>query len=137
MPTVHRIHDRLTPLIAKFLEPPGGPRSDLWLIPLEDHTQTECSKNYRRSVNVQFTFRARDRHVVAVGDAWTGNRNDIVVFRATMAGQVADHRLTIGDGAPGSLLALFARGRLRHVEEDMVDLRPSPTSYERASRPSR
>lgn len=102
--TVHRILDRLTPLIGKLLEPPGGSRSDLWvvdgtLIPVEDHTQTECSKNYRRSVNVQFTFRARDRRVIAVGDAWPGNRNDIVVFRATMAEQVAGHRLTIGDGA--------------------------------------
>ncbi|MER7959909.1 hypothetical protein ABTY94_35115, partial [Streptomyces sp. NPDC096030] len=31
-----------------------------------------------------------------VGDAWTGNRNDIAVFRETMADQLAGHRLTIG-----------------------------------------
>jgi hypothetical protein len=102
--TVHRILDRLTPLVAGLLEPPGGSRSDLWavdgtLIPVEDQKQTKCSKNYRRSVNVQFVFRVRDRRVVAVGDAWTGNRNDIVVFRETMADQVNDHRLLIGDGA--------------------------------------
>lgn len=102
--TVHRILDRMTPLVAGLLEPPGGSRSDLWvvdgtLIPVEDHTQTECSKNYRHSVNVQFTFRARDRRVIAVGDAWTGNRNDIIVFRATMAAQFAGHQLTIGDSA--------------------------------------
>ncbi len=81
MATVHCILDRLTPLVAQLLEPPGGSRSDLWvvdgtLIPVEDQTMTECSKNYRRSVNVQFTFRARDRRVIAVGDAWTGNRKD-------------------------------------------------------------
>ncbi|MCX5198953.1 hypothetical protein OOK31_34570 [Streptomyces sp. NBC_00249] len=50
-------------------------------------------------MNLQFTFHARDRRVVAVGDAWTGNRNDIVVFRETMADQLAGHRLLIGDGA--------------------------------------
>lgn len=101
---MHRIIDCMTPLVAGLLEPPGGNRSDLWvvdgtLIPVEDHTMTECSRNYRRSVNVQFVFRARDRRVIAVGDAWTGNRNDIIAFRATMAEQVAGHRLTTGDGA--------------------------------------
>jgi hypothetical protein len=102
--TVHRVIDRITPLTVQLLEPPGGSRSDLWvvdrtLIPVEEHKVTACSKNYRRSVNVQFTFRACDRRVTAVGDAWTGNRNAIIVFRATMADQVAGHRLTIGDGA--------------------------------------
>ncbi|MBT2491237.1 transposase [Streptomyces sp. ISL-96] len=102
--TVHRIIDRLTPLIAQLLDPPDDRRSELWvvdgtLIPLHDQTKTAKSKNYRRSVNVRFTFRARDRRVMAVGDAWPGNRNDIIVFRATMAEQVAGHRLTIGDGA--------------------------------------
>ncbi|MDO0916221.1 transposase [Streptomyces sp. DT2A-34] len=71
---------------------------DSTLVPVEDQKQ-KCSKNYRRSVNVRFTFRARDRRVVAVGDAWTGNCNDIVVFRETMADQLAGHCLTIGDGA--------------------------------------
>ncbi|WP_050374514.1 transposase [Streptomyces acidiscabies] len=102
--TAHRILDRLTPLIAGLLDPPDGHRSDLWavdgtLIPVHDQTRTAKSKNYRRSVNIQFTFRARDRRVMAVGDAWPGNRNDIIVFRETMAEQVAGHRLTIGDGA--------------------------------------
>ncbi|MBT2401623.1 transposase family protein [Streptomyces sp. ISL-100] len=102
--TVHRIIDRLTPLIAQLLDPSDDRRSELWvvdgtLIPLHDQTKTAKSKNYRRSVNVQFTFRARDRRVMAVGDAWPGNRNDIIVFRATMAEQVAGHRLAIGDGA--------------------------------------
>ncbi|NXY93947.1 transposase family protein [Streptomyces sp. BR123] len=61
--TVHRIIDRLTTLVAGLLEPPDGSRSDLWvvdgtLIPVEDQSQTKCSKNYRRSVNVQLVFRA-------------------------------------------------------------------------------
>lgn len=46
--TVHRILDRLTPLVTGLLEPPGGSRSDLWivdgtLIPVEDHTMTELT----------------------------------------------------------------------------------------------
>ncbi|MCJ0871675.1 transposase family protein [Streptomyces sp. AP-93] len=70
--TVRRVLDHLTPLIAGLLEPPEGRRSDLWvvdgtLIPVEDQTMTSCSKNYRRSVNVQIAFRVRDRRVVAVG----------------------------------------------------------------------
>lgn len=62
-------------------------------------TTAACSKNYRRSVNFQVTIHARDRRVIAVGDDWPGNRNDIVVYRATMADQLAGHRLIIGDGA--------------------------------------
>ncbi|MDO0913919.1 transposase family protein [Streptomyces sp. DT2A-34] len=30
--TVHRILERLTPLVAALLEPPGGSRSDLWVV---------------------------------------------------------------------------------------------------------
>ncbi|GAB2996036.1 hypothetical protein GCM10023080_072800 [Streptomyces pseudoechinosporeus] len=48
---------------------------------------------------MQVTIRAKDRRVIAVGDSWPGNRNDIVVFRAAMANQAAGHRLLIGDGA--------------------------------------
>ncbi|WP_338683262.1 transposase family protein [Streptomyces acidiscabies] len=102
--TVHRVIDRIAPLVAQLLEPPDNHRSDLWavdgtLIPVEEYKQSARSKNHRRSVNVQLVFRVRDRRVVAVGNAWPGNRNDIVVFRATMAGRVAGHRLTIGDDA--------------------------------------
>ncbi|MFF5974133.1 transposase family protein [Streptomyces sp. NPDC012769] len=96
--TVHRVIDRMTPLVAGLLEPPGGRRSDLWVVdgtpaPGHDRTMAACSKNYRRSVNFQVTIRARDRRIVAVGDNWLGNRNDIVVYRATMADQVTRHRL--------------------------------------------
>ncbi|MBT2508080.1 hypothetical protein J7I98_19750 [Streptomyces sp. ISL-98] len=63
-------------------------------------------------MNIQFTFRARDRRFIAVGDSWPGNRNDIVVFRATMAEQVAGYRLLIGDGAYRSALeAITSRNK--------------------------
>ncbi|WP_159031161.1 transposase family protein [Streptomyces acidiscabies] len=66
--TVHRIPDRLTPLIAGLLDLPDKHRSDLrvvdgTLIPMHDQTRTAKWKNHRRSVNIQFTFRARDRRI--------------------------------------------------------------------------
>ncbi|MGA5063512.1 helix-turn-helix domain-containing protein [Streptomyces exfoliatus] len=46
--TVHRIIDRMTPLVAALLEPPGGSSAlcavDVTLIPVEDQSQTKCSK---------------------------------------------------------------------------------------------
>jgi hypothetical protein len=63
-----------------------------------DHTRSALCKNYRRSVNVQAVVRRRDRRVVAVGEAWPGNRNDSVVFRATVGPKVTKHSRLIGDG---------------------------------------
>ncbi|WP_171075051.1 hypothetical protein [Nonomuraea basaltis] len=44
--------------------------------------------------------RALDRRVLDVGDAWPGNRNDIVLYRNTVAKYpaVAGHRRLSGDG---------------------------------------
>jgi DDE family transposase/DDE superfamily endonuclease len=110
--TAHRVLADLAPPLAALLGPPPADRRELWLvdgtlIPVHDHTRTAKSKNYRRSVNVQLVTRARDRRVVAVGAGWPGNRNDVVVFRATLADRVAasGHRRLAGDGgyrgAPG------------------------------------
>ncbi|MEU1599077.1 transposase family protein [Streptomyces sp. NPDC005708] len=41
---------------------------------------------------------ARDRRVVAVKDAWPGNRNDNVVFRETLQKTLPDHPRLSGDG---------------------------------------
>jgi hypothetical protein len=41
--------------------------------------------------------RARDRRVVAVGGAWSDNRNDIVVFRETLSQSLPDHPRVSGD----------------------------------------
>ncbi|MGI5144025.1 MULTISPECIES: transposase [unclassified Streptomyces] len=72
---------------------------DSTLIPVHDQQRTAKSKNYRRSVNVQILCRARDRRVVAVGDAWPANRNDVVVFRETLATTLPrDHPRLSGDG---------------------------------------
>jgi Helix-turn-helix of DDE superfamily endonuclease len=101
--TVHRVITQLTRRVAGLLAPITN-RRDLWvidgtLIPVHDHTVTAKSKNYRRSVCVQVVIRARDRRVVALGAAWPGNRNDIVVHRATTAATTLAHSRVIGDGA--------------------------------------
>jgi hypothetical protein len=61
------------------------------LIPVHDKTKTAKAKDYRRSVNVQIVYRDRQRRVVAVGDAWPGNRNNIVVFLETVGKTLPDH----------------------------------------------
>ncbi|MFE5088186.1 transposase [Streptomyces mirabilis] len=68
------------------------------MIPVHDQKRTAKSKNYRRSVNVQIVCRARDRRVVAVAEAWPGNRNDVVVFRETLGRTLPDHPGLSGDG---------------------------------------
>jgi hypothetical protein len=70
--TVHRVIDRITPLIAGLLNPPDDHRSKVWvvdgtLIPLHDQTKTAKSKNHRRPVNVKAFAkrRARAEHGIA------------------------------------------------------------------------
>ncbi|MFE7333174.1 transposase [Streptomyces sp. NPDC057565] len=99
----HRVIARLAKPLTQLLGPPPTDRRELWLvdgtlIPVHDQQRTAKSKNYRRSVNVQVVCRARDRRVVAVGDAWPGNRNDIVVFRETVGITLPDHPRLSGDG---------------------------------------
>jgi DDE family transposase/DDE superfamily endonuclease len=99
----HRVMTRLAAPLAELLGPPSTDRRELWvvdgtLIPVHDRQRTAKSKNYRRSVNVQIVCRARDRRVVAIGDAWPGNRNDVVVFRETLARTLPDHPRLSGDG---------------------------------------
>ncbi|MGW3572155.1 transposase family protein [Streptomyces sp. NPDC000941] len=73
--TVHRFTADLAPHLAALLGPPPADRRELWLvdgtlIPVHDQKKTKKPKNYRRSLNVQIVCRARDRRIVAVGDAW-------------------------------------------------------------------
>lgn len=107
---VARVMADLGPHFAALLGSPPTDRRELWLvdgtlIPVRDRRGTAKSKNCRRSVNIQVVARARDRRVVAVGDAWPGNRNDVVVYRETLADQLKDHPRISGDGgyrgAPG------------------------------------
>ncbi|MDT0468418.1 transposase [Streptomyces gibsoniae] len=99
----HRVMTRLAEPLAELIGPPPTDRRELWivdrtLIPVHDQQRTAKSKNYRRSVNVQIVCRARDRRVVAVGDAGPGNRNDIVVSREPLQETLPDHPSLSGDG---------------------------------------
>jgi hypothetical protein len=85
---------------------PGPPRADRrepWvvdgtLIPVHDKDRTAKSKNHRRSVHTQIVCRARDRRLVAVGEARPGNRTDTVVFKETLGKTLSHHARLIGDG---------------------------------------
>ena len=101
--TVDRVVHDVSPHLAGLLGPAPIDKRYLWivdgtLIPTEDHKRSAKSKNYRRSVNVQVVCRRKDRQVLAVGKAWPGNRNDVVVYRETLEETVARHRRLIGDG---------------------------------------
>jgi hypothetical protein len=100
---VHRVIADFAPHLAALLGPPPTDKRESWLvdgtlIPVHDKKRTAKSKNYRRSVNAQVVCRARDRRVVAVGKAWPGNRNDIVVFRETLGKTLPAHPRLSGDG---------------------------------------
>jgi DDE superfamily endonuclease len=90
-------------VLAQTLRPDpnatDGPQIiDATLIPGHDQSITASSKNYRRSVNTQVIICADRRHVVTVGRCWPGNRNDVVVARATVAHLLTGERVTLGDG---------------------------------------
>ncbi|MEU1804020.1 transposase [Streptomyces sp. NPDC019937] len=95
--------DRVLLVVLGYRTKPPTDRRELWLadgtlIPVHDQRKTKKSKNYRRSVNVQIVCRAHDRRIVAVGDTWPGNRNDVVVFRETLGRTLPDHPRLSGDG---------------------------------------
>lgn len=123
--TVDRVIAHLTPVLANALQPtdPGtetGPLIiDGTLIPVHDQAITAISKNYRRSINTQIIISARSRHVVAVGQSWPGNRNDVVVARHTVAPLLTGDRVVLGDGGYRGISTITgprrgAAGRIIH-----------------------
>jgi len=115
--SVDRINHVFTPVLAELLapdpaSPPGMAIIDGTLIPVHDHTKSAASKNYRRSACTQVLVHRSSRRVLAVGDCWPGNRNDIVVARATMTEHLAAVRGAIlGDGAYRSLPGIITPRR--------------------------
>jgi hypothetical protein len=101
--TVHRVVDRPAPHLADLPGPPPTDRREPWvvdgpLIPVHDKHRTAKSKNDRRSVNTRIVCRARDRRIVAAGEARPGNRNDTIVFKETLGRTLPNHARPIGDG---------------------------------------
>jgi hypothetical protein len=100
---VDRIIHHLVPVLARALRPAPDNSNHPWiidgtLIPVHDQSITAISKNYRRSINTQIIICARRRHVVVVGRCWPGNRNDVIVARATVAHLLTGHQDILGDG---------------------------------------
>lgn len=115
--SVDRINHVLTPVLEVLLQPdpaspPGMAIIDGTLIPVHDHTKSAVSKNYRRSACTQVLVHRSSRRVLAVGECWPGNRNDIVVARATMTEYLAAVRGPIlGDGAYRSMPGIITPRR--------------------------
>jgi hypothetical protein len=89
-------------VLAKALRPAPDTSTHPWiidgtLIPVHDQPITAISKNYRRSINTQIIICAHRRRVITTGQCWPGNRNDVVVARATVAHLLGDHEI-LGDG---------------------------------------
>jgi hypothetical protein len=98
---VDRTIHHLVPILAGILRSEPNHSKNPWiidgtLIPVHDQSITAISKNYRRSVNTQIIICAHARRVVAVGRCWPGNRNDVVVARATVAHLLTGHEI-LGD----------------------------------------
>lgn len=101
--TVDRIIHHLVPVLAAALRPCLDDHARSWiidgtLIPVHDQSITAISKNYRRSINTQIIIGADSRAVIVAGEAWSGNRNDVIVARHTVAHLLNGTRTILGDG---------------------------------------
>lgn len=137
-PTAHRIIRDLTAAVAGLFVPDEFDSTDTLLldgtlIPVHDQSITRPSKNYRRSVNIQ-VMATLHRRIVHVGNPWPGNRNDIVVAKATITLPAGITTLTDGGyrSMPGATLpptddpARLAehrrrRARIEHILARMKD----------------
>ena len=94
----------LLPLTGLELPAPSYPvPSTRWiidgtLIPVHDQSITAISKNYRRSVNTLIIICAYRRRMILAGQCWPGNRNDVIVARATVAHLLNGRQEILGDG---------------------------------------
>ena len=137
-PTAHRIICDLTAAVAGLFVPDQFDSTDTLLldgtlIPVHDQSITRPSKNYRRSVNIQ-VMATLHRRIVHVGNAWPGNRNDIVIAKATITLPAGITTLTDGGyrSMPGATLPPTTtpsrlaehrrhRARIEHVLARMKD----------------
>ena len=128
--TIDRVLHHLIPLLAGALRPTPDTSEDPGiidgtLIPVHDQSITAIRKNYRRSVNTQIIICAHARRVVAVGRCWPGNRNYVVVARATVAHLLTGHEV-LGDGGYRGIVTITTpdhTGRIIHDEHYRAHLR--------------
>ena len=108
-----RIIDHLVPVLARTLRPDPDNSNHPWiidgtLIPVHDQSITAISTSYRRSVNAQIIICSHRRRVITTGRCWPGNRNDVVVARATVAHLLTGERHILGDGGYRGIAAITA-----------------------------
>ncbi len=80
--------------------------NDATPIPVHDQSISAPGTNYRRSINTQIIICANRRRVVAVGQRWPSNRNDVVVARHTIAHLLTGEPVILGDHGYRSIPAL-------------------------------
>jgi hypothetical protein len=98
-----RIIHHLVPVLAHSLTRIPDEHHGPWiingtLIPVHDQSITAPAKNHRRPINTQIIVSSHTRAVVTVGASWTGNRNDVVVARHTVAHLLTGDPEILGDG---------------------------------------
>ena len=74
---------------------------------------TAISKNYRHSLNAHVVICADRRRIVGIGRCQPGNRNDVVVARATVAHLLTGERVILGDGGYRGIPTITAPARDR------------------------
>ncbi|ASL18417.1 transposase family protein [Mycobacterium intracellulare] len=110
--TVDRTIHHLAPLLAAALRrAPDNTSTRPWiidgtLIPVHDQSISAISKSYRRSINTQIIICAHQRRVVITGRCWPGNRNDVIVARATVAPLLTGHHRILGDGGYRGIITI-------------------------------
>jgi len=110
---IHSRTNLTTPAPADGLRPTPAnnahpPIIDATPIPAHDQAITAISKNYRRSVNAEVVLCADRRRVVAVGRSWPGNRNHVIVARATVPHLLTGEHVILGDGGYRGIPAITA-----------------------------
>lgn len=91
------------------------------LNPLHDQSITAISKNYPRSINAQIIICAHRRHLMAVRHCWRGNRNDVIVARATVAHLLDATPPILGDGGHRGIASITTPPRAttgRIIQDD-------------------
>ncbi len=86
-----------------MLTPDNSNESRAWiiddtLIPVHDQSITAISKNYRRSATPRSSSAPTGAALLRSGAAGSGNRNDVMVARHTVAPLLDGTRLVLGDG---------------------------------------
>jgi hypothetical protein len=108
-----RIIDHLVPVLARTRRPDPDNSNHPWIIdgtviPVHDQSIIAISKNYRHSINAQIIVCSHRRRVVVAAKCWPGNRNDVVVARATVAHRLTGQPHILGDGAYRGIPAITA-----------------------------